>query len=215
MEKLKNFLSLFLFLFILNWFNYLEKTTVAKHIMYSGIDSQVPFVKEFVIPYLFWYVYIFFGFLYLGFNSTKDFYRLYLFLFIGMSIACIIYMVYPNGQHLRPHIVQNDFFSNVIKRIYAYDTPTDVFPSIHVINTIGVFTALYNCEKLKDKHLFQGLSLTVTVLICISTLFIKQHSFDDVLGAIVISTFLYFLIYKIMPKLFGLSFFRRKQNSVA
>lgn len=203
--KYKHFLSLFLFFAILLWFDYLKKTIIPTHIIYSRLDSYVPFVKQFVVPYLFWYVYIVFGFWYLGVVSKKDFYKLYLFLFIGMSIACIIYKVFPNAQFPRPKLVDKDIFSRTIEFIYTVDATNNVCPSIHVINTIGIWIALEKCDKFKDKHLLRAASSITAVLICASTVFIKQHSVIDMGAAIIICILLYLCIY-VFPRLLNLKY---------
>lgn len=51
----KHFLSLIIFVFLTLWFVYLKKTIVPKHIMYSYIDSRIPFVKKFILAYYFWF----------------------------------------------------------------------------------------------------------------------------------------------------------------
>lgn len=200
--KYKHFLTLFAFFIVLAWFDILEKFIVPRYIMYSRADSFIPFIKEFVLAYCLWYIYLVAGVWYLGVVSRKDFFRVYAFLFSGMSIACTIYMIFPNVQHLRPVITQHDIFSLLIKGIYSADTPTNVCPSIHVINTLGVHLGIVNCDKLKEKHGLKLVSLICAVLICMSTLFIKQHSVIDVTAALAVSAVLYACIYQV-PKLFG------------
>lgn len=165
--------------------------------MYSPIDDYIPFVKYFVVPYLFWFVYMGIGFLYLGLVSKKDYYRLCWFIFGGMCICYTLYMIFPNAQNLRPVIVENDIFSRMIKHIYSTDTNTNVAPSIHVLNSIAVHVALVNCEEFKkESKNWRVLSFITAVLICLSTVFIKQHSIKDGMWAALLATVLYIAIYK-------------------
>lgn len=92
----KHFLSLIIFLFFTLWFVYLKKTIVPKHIMYSYIDFRIPFVKEFVLAYYFWFIYGYF--LYLGFTSKIDFYRMELFLLLGMIISLLSHPLFQTLQ---------------------------------------------------------------------------------------------------------------------
>ncbi|NLI60677.1 MAG: phosphatidic acid phosphatase [Clostridiales bacterium] len=184
------------------WFNYCERTLRPKYIMYSPLDDYIPFIKFFVIPYLFWFAYMAIAFLYLGIVSKKDYYRLCLFIFGGMCICYTIYMIFPNAQNLRPVIVENDIFSRMIKHIYSTDTNTNVAPSIHVLNSIAVHVALANCKEFRKlPQIWYWLSLISVVLISLSTVFIKQHSIKDGLWAIFLSLVLYLAIYK-LPLLF-------------
>lgn len=164
--------------------------------MYSKLDNYIPFVKYMVLPYLFWYIYIIMALVYLGFNHRGDFYRLSFFMFAGMTICFIIYMKFPNGQNLRPIIVEKDFFSRIIKSIYSKDTPTNSAPSMHVLNSIAVHIAIIKCVAFKKNVWIKWGSFITMVLIILSTVMIKQHSILDVIYGIGLSIGLYLLTYK-------------------
>lgn len=138
-----------------------------------------------------------FGFIYLGIVSKRDYYRLFLFMFIGMSICYTVYTVLPNGQNLRPVIVDNDIFSSTIRKIYANDTPTNVAPSIHVLNSIAIHVGLTGYKPFKERRILRVASLVCMVTICASTVLIKQHSILDVMWAIILASILYICIYMI------------------
>lgn len=205
MSKFKNYLErykhfLWLLLFIPNqlFFVTLEKKIKPVYYMFSEIDNYIPFVKEFVIPYLFWYVYFIGAFIYFGFVSKKDFIRLFIFIFGGMTVSCIVYLLLPNGQNLRPVIAEtSDPFLRVIRNIYSVDTPTNVAPSMHVLNSLAVHGAVVNHEPFRKKYLVRISSFICMAGICASTVLIKQHSILDVVWAILLSTLLYIGIYTI------------------
>lgn len=194
----KHFLSLFIFLILTLWFAYLKKTIEPQHIMLSKIDNKIPFIKEFVPAYYFWFVYMALGLIYLGRKSIKDFYKMEIFLSLGMIISFIIFIIYPNEQFPRPDVTGKDIFSFLVNFIYSHDGTNNVFPSIHVCNAIGVHLCLINYDKIKDRA--KLLSFTAMILICASTLFIKQHSIIDVIGGAILSGIIYLIVYK-LPKL--------------
>lgn len=194
-NEYKHFLLLSLYGLLYIWFYYLEKTVVPEYDMFSPMDTKIPFIKEFVIPYLFWYIYMAFGFIYLGIVSKKDYYRLFLFMFFGMVICYAIYGIFPNGQSLRPVITENDIFSRIMKGIYAADTPTNVAPSIHVLNSIAVHVGLIGYEPFKKNIGLRITSFILMVIISASTVLVKQHSILDGLWAIALSIVLYVSIY--------------------
>lgn len=210
-REYKHFALLLLYGILYIWFIYCERNVVPEYIMFSPIDLKIPFVKAFVIPYLFWYVYMAFGFIYLGIVSKRDYYRLFLFIFIGMSICYTIYTVLPNGQNLRPAIEGNDIFSRAIRRIYASDTPTNVSPSIHVLNSIAIHIGLIGYEPFRERRLFRLASLVCMISICASTVLIKQHSILDVLWGTVLSVVLYIAIY-IVPQIVELRHEKREAS---
>lgn len=150
-----------------------------------------------IIPYIFWYVYIFSALLYLGLTSKDDFFKLSVFIFTGMTLCFILYMIFPNGQNLRPKVFENDLFSRLIRYIYIVDTPTNSAPSIHVLNAIAVHIAVIRCKRLKNNKLITLGSTAVMTLIIASTVMIKQHSILDVCFGIGLSMILYSFVYNI------------------
>jgi membrane-associated phospholipid phosphatase len=177
------------------WFLHSELTLTPRYITQIPFDEQIPFIPVFVVPYLLWFAYVPFGLIYIGIHSKKEFYKLFLFLFGGMIVSNAIFTVFPNAQYLRPVIRSNDPFSMLVKFIYASDTPTDVFPSMHVINSIAVNAALQHSRAFSAKKRRKAASHILTILICLSTVFIKQHAVLDVGAGILVSGFFYFPLY--------------------
>lgn len=193
----KHFYSLLLLLPLLAWFKYLELTIKPRYIMHTKLDDMIPFLKIFAIPYVLWFAYVAYGLIYTGLHSRRDYYRLFTFLSCGMSISYILYMIFPNTQNLRPVIRQNDPLSLLVKFLYWSDTPTNVCPSIHMINTVAVDSALKNSSDFCSKKYGRALSSILAILICLSTVFIKQHSVIDVACGFAIGIMLYIPIYGI------------------
>lgn len=193
--KYKHFLSLLAFILLAVWFEYCEKYIPSKYTMHAQLDDKIPFIKEFVIPYVVWYFYQAFGLIYLGFYSKKEYYKLLVFMVGGMAVSYTIYMIFPNGQDLRPVITQNDIFSNAIKYLYSIDTPTNVCPSIHVYTSIAVYAALRNSAVFNSKKWRRDLSLITMISICLSTVFIKQHSVIDLICGVALAIIFYIPMY--------------------
>ncbi|MCI8327411.1 MAG: phosphoesterase, partial [Lachnospiraceae bacterium] len=90
-------------LIYLPWFGWLEKHVTSDfHVIHMAIDDSIPFIEYFVIPYFLWFAYIAVSITYFFFQDKKDFYKLCIFLFTGMTIFLIVSTIYPNGHHLRP-----------------------------------------------------------------------------------------------------------------
>lgn len=115
-----------------------------------------------------------------------------------MTICLMIYTLWPNGQNLRVDLGnRHNIFITLIKTIYKADTSTNVFPSIHVFNSIGIHIAICHSQVLKKKGWIKPASFILMVLICLSTVFLKQHSVLDGLGGILLSGVMYILVYKV------------------
>lgn len=179
------------------WFWYLEKTVTRNyHIIHIALDDKIPFIEFFIVPYLLWFGFIASAGFYFFFTGKNDFYRMAMFLVIGMTLFLIISTIYPNGQNLRPTDYERDnIFVDLVRYLYKKDTSTNVFPSIHVYNSIGVHIAIRNSERLKKNKFAQYSSFVLTVLIILSTMFLKQHSVLDVIGAIVLAIPVYYFSY--------------------
>lgn len=179
------------------WFTTLEKSVVTKYkAIHIWLDDYVPFNEYFIIPYLIWFLYIAAVVLYFFFTSKEDFYKCCGFLFIGMTICLIIYTFWPNGQNLRPTTFARDnIFVDIVKLIYSTDTNTNVFPSIHVFNSIGAHIAIMSSSRLKKNHFIKQISLILTFTISLSTVFLKQHSVLDGLAAIILAIIMYLIVY--------------------
>mgnify|MGYP000388149172 CR=1 FL=1 len=59
------------------------------------------------------------------------------------TIFLIISTIFPNGQDLRPVVFERDnVFVDMVRMLYRADTCTNVFPSLHVFNTLSVCVSL-------------------------------------------------------------------------
>ncbi len=191
----------FLYGFIyMPWFIWLENRDIPLHehfIIHSPLDDYIPFLEIFVVPYLFWFVFMVVGVMYFFFKSRREFYQVTGFLIIGMTLFLIISTVFPNGLYLRPTVFPRDnIFTDMVKNyVYANDTSTNVLPSIHAFNSIGVSIAVARSALLRNKVWVQGMTHVLTLLIVISTVCLKQHSITDVFAAILMAGVIYPFVY--------------------
>jgi membrane-associated phospholipid phosphatase len=197
--KYKHGVILSYFFIYITWFMYLERTITKKfYPVYSKLDDFIPFNEVFIIPYLLWFAYIFITVAYFLFTSKHEFYKLCANLFIGMTICLIIYTIWPNGHYLRVDINslgRDNIFLTLLSRIYDVDTSTNVFPSIHVFNSVAAFIAINKNERLRKLSWVRPAAFILTVLICMSTVFLKQHSVLDIFGGLALNLFMYAMVY--------------------
>lgn len=198
-QKYKHGWILSYFFIYLVWFFALEGRTGIRHTsIYIKLDDYIPFNELFVIPYVLWFAYIAVTVFFFFFTSKEDFYKTCAFLFIGMSICLLIYTIWPNGQNLRPtEFARDNIFVDIVKLFYKNDTSTNVCPSIHVFNSIGAHIAIAQSSYFKNKRYVKFASFVLMVLICLATVFLKQHSAFDGFAAIGLSGIMYMLVYKV------------------
>lgn len=182
----------------LTWFCHLEKTVTKQYtVIHMALDDVIPFCEVFVIPYFLWFAYIAAVVLYFFFKDKDDYYRTCVFLFTGMTVFLIISTLFPNGHHLRPYTMPRDnIFTRLVQFLYSTDTPTNLWPSIHVYNSLGAHFAIIKSRHFENRKGVRIASFILASSIILSTMFIKQHSLFDVLTAFGLSAIMYLVVYR-------------------
>ncbi len=185
----------------LAWFAWLEGDNTREfQVIHVALDDLVPFSEVFVIPYLLWFGYVAATVIFLFFKNRRDYFKLCSFLMIGMTVFLIISTLFPNGHHLRLSAMpRENCFTWLVSMLWKADTPTNLWPSIHVFNSMGAHFALMHSRELavsKWGGHIKAASGTLAVSIILSTMFIKQHSVFDVATGILMGSILYVLVYR-------------------
>ena len=155
------------------------------HVIHTAIDDMIPVVEVFIIPYALWLPYLVAGMIAIAIRTRKISRKTSYMLMAGMTLFIIISLLYPNILELRAAIPdRQNIFMDMINYLHSIDTPTDVLPSLHVYDAIVVAAGIH--LAFPEKKLVLISSDTLTVLIVLSTVFIKQHSIIDVIAAFVI-----------------------------
>lgn len=163
--------------------------------MHCSLDDKIPFLEIFVIPYVFWFVYIIGMLLYTLLYDIDAFRKMMRFIMVTYTAAIIIYLLFPTCQELRPSAFERDnLLTKLVTSIYDFDTNTNVCPSIHVMGSLAVmFTALH-CKGLQKKR-WKISFVVIAILICLSTVFLKQHSIIDVIAALPFCLVAYYVCF--------------------
>lgn len=195
--KYRHALVLLYGLIYMPWFMWLEsRADLPYHVIHVGLDDRIPFVEYFIVPYLLWFLYVSAVFVYLFFKDRRQFYQYCIFLFTGMTLFLIISTVYPNGHLLRPsHFERSSIFTLAVQILYQTDTATNIFPSLHVFNSIAAHRAVASDPALGRNRLIRGASFVLMVSIILATMFLKQHSILDVISGILLGVLMDQLVY--------------------
>lgn len=198
-ERKKIIVSFSLYLvFYLIAFAALEQRKVPMNMVMTKFDHLIPFCEYFVVPYFFWFLYlivtgIYFGFFCEDVNEVKKLANSFM---MGMSVFLLVSLFFPNGHLLRPVIRGEGFFISLVEFLYSIDTSTNVFPSMHVFCTNAAAIALLRQKNLTRRKGFTLFVHLMTILIVLSTLFLKQHSVIDAVGAILLNGVCYGVFYR-------------------
>ena len=166
--------------------------------VHCALDDLIPFCEIFLIPYVFWYGLIVFSLGYFALYSIDSFKNLQKYIIITQVVAMIIYILIPNRQDLRPEVFpRENFLTDVIAFLYSFDTNTGVCPSLHCAYSIGIASVW-----LREKSAGIGVKVFMVVaaiVICASTMFIKQHSAVDFFAALPVCLLAEILLF-VLPK---------------
>ena len=172
--------------------------TLNYHPVEAALDAKIPFCEYFVPAYYFWFVFLIGIHFYTGFFDVPAFKKLMYFIIITYTITSVIYIIYPTKQELRPAEFSGDnIFIAIINGLYNFDTNTNVCPSLHVIGSFAVLFTSWHCKRFKT-FWWQFGFVSATVLICLSTVFLKQHSVIDIWTALAVCALAYPFAY-ILP----------------
>lgn len=167
----------------------------ACHPVHMWLDDVIPFCEWFLIPYVFWYGLIVFSLGWFLLYNVDSFKRLQGYIIITQILAMACYILYPTRQDLRPAEFTNEnFLTQCVSLLYSLDTNTGVCPSLHVAYSIGIFSVW---SKEKGVHWgYKAFVLFAVIMICLSTMFIKQHSAVDFFAALPVCLIAEGIIYR-------------------
>lgn len=164
--------------------------------IWCPLDDLIPFCELFVLPYLFWFVFLIGMHAYLLFRDADTFKKMMAYIMLTYSVSLIIYFLFPNCQLLRPEsFARDNVLTRFMEGFYRFDTNTNVCPSLHVVGTLAVFFASLHVPRFSSRGWRCFFSLSA-LLICLSTVFLKQHSVLDILAALPICYIAYRLCYR-------------------
>lgn len=154
------------------------------HVMHCWLDDHIPFCEWFLIPYLFWFVYLVGIHLYTFGWDKPAFEKLMRFVILSYTAALVIFFLWPTCQLLRPAVFPRDnLLTDLVAAFYRTDTNTNVCPSLHVVGSLAVWYAARE-TKLFERRGWRVFFHLTTALICVSTVFLRQHSVLDVLAGL-------------------------------
>lgn len=155
------------------------------------IDTKIPFVPAFFMPYCIWYLMIFIIPYYLYCKDKDKFIKYTMAYILCSMIGNIVFISYPSTV-ARPTVTGTDIFSLIAKFIYWIDTPTNCFPSLHC--AISMLFILYICES-KNTNIITKISVCIiSILIMLSTLFTKQHVVVDFISGDILALIVYLIV---------------------
>jgi len=149
------------------------------HILTASWNNDLPVVPLFAIPYL-----VFLPFFWLtvvcAFATGRDFALFALAIAFVYFVSDLIYALYPTYVPRPQHVA--GFLSELVRYVYAHDSPYNDFPSEHASS--AVLLALYLWPR---GRLLRGAGLIFAGLVIPATMLIKQHSVAGAGGGVILA----------------------------
>lgn len=195
------FALIFFCFYFAGFFGLEQLVTEPKYIIGCALDGMIPFNEWFIFAYATWFGLIPWALITLLVLDRENYFYLCAVMFSSMAISLLIYLLFPNGVQLRPDaIVGDNIAANLVRMIWAVDNSSNVCPSIHVATTVAIFLAVLRSRVWKRRALVVGICGLLTVLICLSTVFLKQHSVIDVVCGIALTLVLHLIVQRCMAR---------------
>lgn len=149
----------------------------------TPLDTVLPFLAPFVLFYVLAFVQWGLNYLLIARDSKELCYR-FAFGNIIAKLICLFFFVFLPTTLARPEVTGTDLCSRLVRLIYTFDPPVNLFPSIHCLESWCCIRASFLLKK--SNRAYQAATLIMSLGVFASTLFIKQHVIADVFGGIVV-----------------------------
>lgn len=147
------------------------------------IDAYIPFLPIFISIYILAYVQWIVGYIVIAREDRNTCYHFCMAEIIAKLLCLFFFFVFPTTM-VRPEVVGNGLWEVLTRFIYSVDAPVNLFPSIHCLESWLCFRGALHLKKVSKKY--KIIMFVFTILVCLSTVFVHQHVFIDIIGGILV-----------------------------
>ncbi len=184
-----------------NCFVYWGGKIIAENKKHYGvdmpIDRKVPLIPWtvliYVAAYVFWVVNYIMGCRY-DYKKAKQF----AYAEIAAKFVAFLFFIFLPTTMDRPTVTGDGFFCDLLRLIYACDAPTNLFPSLHCQMSWFSYIAVRGNSALPKAY--RIFSAIFAMLVCMSTLTVKQHVILDTVPAVALAELSYRVTGMIMNR---------------
>lgn len=161
-------------------------------------DALFPF-RTWTIVFYFgvfaWWLYIF---LQVSLRDREEADRFFAANLLAKAV-CLTFFTFLPTTIARPEVTGSSVWDALVRFLFDFDTPDNLFPSVHCLLGWLCFIAV---RRRRDVSLLcRVLSLLLAVAVCLSTLTLRQHVLADVVGGVLLAELCYALCAR--PALHG------------
>lgn len=202
MKKIKNIIPKYaiiplLLVVLLNFLVYNGSKVISNHLFHYDfsifLDSLIPFWPIFISVYILAYMHWIVGYIVISRENEKICYHILVAEIVAKLICLFFFLVFPTTI-VRPAIAESGLWEFLVRFIYRVDEPVNLFPPIHCLESYLIFRGTLCLHSVSKTY--KWINSIFALLICMSTVFVKQHVFVDILGGILVAEIGFYLSKK-------------------
>lgn len=160
------------------------------HNIESSLDQKIPFIPETLIIYFGCYLFWLVNYILIAKQDKKSVYQFFAGDLISRCVCLIFYLVYPT-TNTRPVITDGGLWNTLMAWLYAVDSASNLFPSIHCLVSWFCFIGIRGKKNIP--LWYRTFSCIMAISVFISTLTTKQHVIIDVAGGVILAELCFWL----------------------
>lgn len=160
------------------------ETGIKVHNLSGPADELIPFMPQFIIIYFGCYIFWVVNYTMAAMREEDVKYQFFTADFYARLICMLCFIFYPT-TNTRPDLIGNDIWTQAVRVLYAVDAPLNLFPSIHCMASWFSCIAVRKAKNIPGWY--KGFSLVMAVLVFWSTLALRQHVWQDVIGGVLLA----------------------------
>ncbi|POA28588.1 MULTISPECIES: phosphatase PAP2 family protein [unclassified Pseudomonas] len=156
----------------------LQRVITPRYSWVTPLDEVIPFIAQSWWAYVLFFPFVLLAAAYVSANAFRAFKNA---TGIAFGVAILCFWLFPEYVP-RPDIgsIDNAFLHQRLSRLWQLDLASNGCPSLHVAVTCLA------CRALWSRH-YKWLTGITGLLICLSTLTLKQHTLIDVAGGVLLA----------------------------
>lgn len=192
-----------LFNFIAYYLTKLIMVNATHYDLSIFVDDLIPFTPWFISFYILAYLQWGSNYIIHSHIGREPFYHIATADVIAKILCTVLFIVIPT-EIVRPEVVGDGIWDHLTRFIYALDTPRNLFPSLHCLESWVAFRAALMMKN--APRWYAPAQLFMSVMVFASVVFVKQHFFIDILAGILVVEIGWFLsrrfrLWRVMEKI--------------
>lgn len=149
-----------------------------------AVDDMIPLVPEWILIYVATFFFWAAGLIIISRAEKASCYEQYSVVFVAEIISLIFFLAVPTVMQ-RPIPATDTYSGRFLAVVYSVDDPVNLFPSMHCLFAWLCFRAARKSPEISKPY--KIFFLVFALLICVSTVAVKQHLFYDVISGLAIA----------------------------